>query len=395
MRLISKNRPSHAWKDVVAILGRSQVAVSRFEEVFANSVGAEYGIAFPHCRVAMQAVLETLSGPGPEVVMPAYTCTAVAHATLLAKKSPRFIDIDPITFNSPAEKFLERLNKNVGAIIPTHMYGTPGDLSALEQIDQPLLVLEDGALGLQKSWEARNSNLTVVTVYSFGSNKILSTVRGGIVVTRNREAADVLRAWRREHLRLVDLGERIRLCVQLLALKTAFLEWPYGVIDRMRNFSPFARYLDTRSLEVAEFPPDREYLFSGGQATIGKRQLAQRELFITRRQELARRYTETLRDIPGVETMELVSGSHYSHYALRVSARDERKFPQRMRNAGVEVGRTFDYLVADLPLYRKYIDQPLPEARRAVKEVVNLPNYPMLSDAQFERIVRAVRMASR
>lgn len=395
MKLISKNRPSHSLADIWRVAGEDLDAVRIFEQEFAHFVGASHAIVFPYCRVAMQMILELFATEGEEVLMPAYTCSVVAHAAARAKKVPRFLDIDPVTLNSPAEKFLARLNENVSAIIPTHMYGTPVDLSPLEAVDQPLLVIEDGSLGLQKAWKPQNPKLTTVTVYSFGSNKILSTVRGGIVVTHNAEIADRLQAYRDQRLSRATLSLHVRLLVEQVALEILFREAPYAVLDRLRGFGPLKKHLDTRSLEAYEFPEDAKYQFSGGQARIGTSQLRQARTFIARRQKLARRYTEALKDISGVEPMSLIPGSHYSHYALRVPRRDEKQFPQKMREAGIEVGKTFDYLVADLPLYKTYIDQDLPESRRAVSEVVNLPNYPALSDSQFERAVEAVKRTAK
>lgn len=389
MRLISKNRPSHSLGEVIRSARRARARA--FEETFAKKMQAPFAVAFPYCRVAIEALLEVAARPNSTVIVPAYTCSVVAHAVLKANMTPRFVDIQESDFNTPVADLLANVDATTSAIIPTHMYGMPVDLDPLEHYNSPLLVIEDGSLGMHPAWKSNNPNLTVATVYSFGSNKIISTVRGGIVVTHNADLAQKLRQWRDEKLHQPTFRDRLTLLIELAALTFAFSEVPYSVIDRLRNTSLLRNHLDTRSLSEASFPSNADFTFSGVQAALGLSQLSQIDSFIARRQAIAERYTQALSSVPGIIPMNLVSNSHYSHYALRVPNRDSRHFREKLRATGIESGATFDYLVPELPLYKSYAHTNFPVGSRIVRELVNLPNYPALTDQQVERIITAVQ----
>lgn len=390
--LISKNRPAHRTSEIALFPRRHPGAVEAFESAFATSVGAPCGIAFPFCRIAMKAVLEAARPGAPRVVLPAYTCVVVAHAVVLAGYEPSFVDIGLDDFNADAEALAERIDASVGAVIPTHMFGTPINLAALERrIERPLLFIEDGALGLHAAFRPTNPLVSSVSVYSFGSNKHLSTIRGGMVVTHDRELADRIRRQRGAALRSPGLRERLVNAVELTALTMIFTPHLYGFLDRFRSHPLLRSHLDTRSVEIPAFPPESTVAFSDALGALGLRQLAQRSAFLQARRAIAERYDAVLYGVGDLIPMRLVPESHLSHYVLRVPDRDHRHFPERMKILGVEVGRTLDYSVPDLLPYRRFADRPFPTSARAAAEVVNLPNYPALSSAHVDRIIDAVR----
>lgn len=393
--LISKNRPSHTVREIVVFLQRHQGVIEAFESSFAASVEAPYGIAFPFCRVAMKAVLDAVRPDAPRIVLPAYTCVVVAHAVVLAGYEPRFVDVQLEDFNASAEALAERIDASVGALIPTHMFGTPVDLASLEhRIKRPVFLLEDGALGLHPAYHPANPLIRAVTVYSFGSNKHLSTIRGGMVVTHDRELAERIRRQRDATLRRPDVRQRLVNAVELAALVTLFTPHFYVLLDRFRNHPRLTSHLDTRSVEVPTFPAESTIAFSNAQATLGLRQLAQRTAFIQARRAIAERYDSALRGFSDLIPMRLVPTSHLSHYALRVPDRDRRRFSERMKTLGVEIGRTLDYSVPDLPPYRRFADRPFPASARAAAEVVNLPNYPALSHEHVDHVIDATHRAA-
>lgn len=389
--MIAKNRPLHRWGEVFAF-SSSQDTVETFERRFSAAMGGTDGVLFPYARVAMQHVLQSALPPRSVVLLPAYTCAVVAHAIVAAGHRPRFLDIRASDFNTPTEAFLDALDSDVGAVIPTHMYGTPLDLQPLlEHLPPSVLLLEDGALGLHPAIRPLSPDMSAATIYSFGSNKHLSTIRGGMVVTHDHAFAERLRSHRDRHLKKTDWKTTILQYVEFAALHHLFAPALYSAVDALRSWGPIARRMDTRSLDEPAFPADAVFLPTSLQGVLGLSQLDQSHAFIERRRRLAERYTSALGSLSGVMTMSLDPKSHFSHYALRVERRDERKFGERMRAAGVEVGHTFDYVVPELRPYHHTADGAFPVASRVARELVNLPNYPALSDATAERVIDAVR----
>lgn len=389
--LIPKNRPSHTAGDILRLLRQPEGALREFEATFAAAMGAPEGIAFPYCRVAMRTVLETVQPLGERILLPAYSCSVVAHAVTLAGYQPRFVDIDA-SYDVPISAYGERWDTRTAAVIPTHMFGTPTHTAALEQfVTRPTLFIEDSALGLHPAFRPTNPLIRSVTVYSFGSNKPLSTIRGGMIVTHDTALAAQIRVARDRRLRASGGSEYIKNLLELLALDFLFHPIPYAFLDRFRHSRILASHLDTRSIDVAAFPSNAGIQLSDGIGAVGLAQLRQRHVFIERRRAFAVRYREALRNVSDLQVVSLPSTSHASHVLVRVPDRDRRKFRERLHTAGVEVGRTFDYALPDLRPYHAFDDQPFREARAAAAEGFNLPNYPALSDAHYARIIEAVR----
>src|SRR4026209_676103 len=94
-------RETRAVSEVLASGWVSQgPKVARFEQLFAERVGARAGVAPTSCTTAMHlALVLTGVGPGDEVICPSYTFIATANAVLYTGATPVFADIDPTTWN--------------------------------------------------------------------------------------------------------------------------------------------------------------------------------------------------------------------------------------------------------------------------------------------------------
>jgi len=74
-------------------------SVEKFEKEFANKFCAVDAVAFPYGRSAQWAFLSTIGMKNKKILMPAYTCSVVAHSIVLSGNTPQFIDIDLHDFN--------------------------------------------------------------------------------------------------------------------------------------------------------------------------------------------------------------------------------------------------------------------------------------------------------
>lgn len=395
-RLLPKNHPDHTLGEAIRMLSAGPGEVVRFESAFVEAVGARYGVAFPHCRVAIRTALQALRPPGHFVVVTAYTCIVVPHAIVLAGFAPRFVDIDPIDYNSHGEALLEAIDDRVGAVVTTQMYGTPVRMEALERgVARPLLIIEDAALSLHAAYRPPGGNLRAATVYSFDHNKILSTVSGGMLVTHDRDLADRVRALRDADLDRARVVDRFRFLVRFLGMTCLFHPTAYAAFDRLRDAPGVKGLHDTReSMDAPAFPRGAQLGMDPMQASLGFSQMAQRGRFLETRIQWARRYAAALPGISDLVPMPFNEGSHFSHYAVRIPERDRRRFRERMREAGVEAGRTLDYAIPEIPYYRPFAHRAFPLAARAAREVINLPNYPSLTEREFQRVLSAVAFAA-
>ena len=130
------------------------------EERFAQYHDAKYGVTCVNGTVALEIALKAMGiGEGDEVIVPAYTFIATASAAVMVGAIPKFVDIDPNTYNIDPSKIEEAITPNTKAIIPVHIGGCPANMDGILAVAKKygLMVLEDaaqavGASGGAKRW---------------------------------------------------------------------------------------------------------------------------------------------------------------------------------------------------------------------------------------------------
>ena len=131
-------------------------------------------------------------GRGDEVIVPAQTHTATAHAVELAGAKPVFIDCDSSTGNIDPQKIQEKISKKTKAICVVHFLGIPVDMKKINSIaskkKNKLFVLEDCALSLGASYNKVHTGLLGdAGVFSFYPAKHITTGEGGVLITKNKK----------------------------------------------------------------------------------------------------------------------------------------------------------------------------------------------------------------
>jgi dTDP-4-amino-4,6-dideoxygalactose transaminase len=244
--------------------------VERFERDFAAAVDAPIAIAVSSCTAALHISLVAAGvQPGDEVLVPALTFAASATAVEHAGGTPVFCDVEPGTLLIDLADAARRLTPRTRAVVPVHFGGLPCPMDELTAFASAhgLAVVEDAAHAVGALDEGRPvGSFDTLCCFSFYANKNLTTAEGGMITVRSDELADRLRTLR-QHGLSTDAWKRFA----------------------TKSFVP-------SELETLGF----KYNLTDLQASLGIHQLAKLEPFQARRDELARRYDEALRGLPGV-----------------------------------------------------------------------------------------------
>jgi perosamine synthetase len=168
-----------------------------FENAFAAWTCAPYVVSVSSCTAAMHLVYFVLGlGPGDEVIVPAQTHAATAHAVELTGAKAVFVDAERQTGNIDIAAIETQITARTRAICIVHYLGVPVDMMAVNAIARRhrLLVLEDCALAFgTKSDGVHAGLLGDVGCFSLYPVKHITTAEGGLIVTRDRAMADKLR----------------------------------------------------------------------------------------------------------------------------------------------------------------------------------------------------------
>ena len=167
--------------------------VDEFEQTMIDYTGAEACASCGSGTTALQiALLACGIGPGDEVIVPAMSHVATAHAVEYCGAKPVFADVDPKSGNISPESISTCLSKRTKAIIVVHFLGLPCEMDAINKIAQSVgaLVFEDAALALGAKYGNKMSgNLATAGCFSFYPIKHITSVEGGMVTTNDEELA--------------------------------------------------------------------------------------------------------------------------------------------------------------------------------------------------------------
>ena len=200
--LFGKPMIDHQEKDAVmgvmdgSILVHGPVA-TQFENKFASFTEAPNAVSVSSCTAGMHLIYFALGyGPGDEIIVPAQTHIATAHAVELTGAKPIFIDAAQKTGNIDIESIEPAINSKTKAIAIVHYLGVPVDMPKVVEIAKKhnLFLLEDCALAPG----AKVDNIHVglhgdAGVFSFYPVKHLTTAEGGMIILKNKDLAQKLK----------------------------------------------------------------------------------------------------------------------------------------------------------------------------------------------------------
>lgn len=342
-----------------------------FEREFASFVGGDvYALAVNSGTAGLHLALEAIGiGPGDEVITTTHTFTATAEVIRYLGAHPIFVDIDPQTFCIDPKEIEAAITQHTKAIIPVHYGGMCCDMDAIIAIarKRKLRVVEDAAHSLPTTWKGRlvGSLDTDAAVFSFYATKTLATGEGGMVVTRN-----------------VEIAKRVAIMRLHGISKDAF--------DRYSSRRPAWRY------EVVA--PGFKYNLTDIASAIGIEQLKKARDFHARRQALAARYDEALRDLPIVLPPRPSDRSAHAWHLYVIQLLDTAGISRDQfigEMAGAGVGTSVHFIPLHLhPYWRDaYALHPaqFPHATQVFNHIVSLPLYTRMTNVDQDRIISAIR----
>ena len=169
--------------------------VQELEQRIAEFLGVKHCIATCNGTVALEIAVRALGLSG-EVIVPAFTFVATAHALQWQGITPVFCDIDALTHNIDPDQVARMITPRTSGILGVHVWGRPCPVEALTETAHRhnLRLLFDAAHAFGCSYRGQMiGGLGDLEVFSFHATKFFNTFEGGAVVTQNDDLADVIR----------------------------------------------------------------------------------------------------------------------------------------------------------------------------------------------------------
>jgi dTDP-4-amino-4,6-dideoxy-D-glucose transaminase len=337
-------------------LSNSGSKLLAFESRLSEHFGGHHCVATCNATLALQITMRALGVSG-EVVLPAFTFVASAHAVAWERLTPAFADVEPETLCMGPTQAEERIGPDTAALLGVHLWGRHGDLDGLERLarERELPLVFDAAHALGCSVEGRPlAGFGDAAVVSFHATKVANSFEGGVVVTADPELADRVRA--------------------------------------MRNFG-----FDEESEEVEGLGTNAKLSEAG--AAMGLASLDALDDFLTANRANLAAYAEALADIPGVDLMPLAAPEETNCHHVTVLVdpdgagleRDELKAVLEAEN--VLARRYFHPGCHRVPPHDELPTPPLPVTERALERCLSLPTGTAVIPADAAAIGRLIRLA--
>ena len=169
-------------------------AVRLLEAKISEYIPIRYSFAFNSGRSAFLAILSALSlEKGDEVLLQAFTCNAAVNPIIWSGLKPVFVDIKKETLNIDPDDLERKITPKSRVVLVQHTFGLPADLQEIQEICQKhnLILIEDCAHSLGATYQGRKiGTFGKAAFFSFGRDKIISSVYGGMAVTNDSILAE-------------------------------------------------------------------------------------------------------------------------------------------------------------------------------------------------------------
>jgi perosamine synthetase len=335
-------------------------AIDRFEELFAERVGAPYAAAVSSGTAGLHLLCRIAGlGPGDEVITTPYSFAASANCFLYEGATPVFADVDPRTFNLDPAAVERAITERTRAVVAVDIFGYPCELEPLRELCD-----RHGMALVQDACEALGSEYRGAPVgshgpsaaFAFYPNKQITTGEGGVVTTHDEEVWLLLRGLRNQGR--ADGG---------------------GWLEHTRL--------------------GYNYRFDDVRAALGIGQLEKLDRILALRDEVAGRYTELLAGIDGVEPPLADDVDHRRSWFVYVvaldGAIDRERVIEELEADGVATSRYLPCIHLQ-PYMRErfgFREGLCPVAEDLGRRTLALPFFTQLEAEDQERVAESLRMA--
>ncbi len=374
--------------------------VEQLIDCFKDYLGAKEVFAFDSGRSALYRIVQSFNLPkGAGVMVPGFTCAAAVNPLIWAGLKPVFVDIDQ-SLNINQEDLVSKIRPGVKVVLAQHTFGLPLDMDFISRISQEneLLIIEDCAHSLGASWRGKlTGSWGQASFFSFGRDKIISSVFGGLAVLNDQNLVKTMKRFRKNTTLPSKKWIRQQLKHPLLVEKWIKPLYGYGEIGRkMLLFLQKTGWLSksmTREEKRGQFRPAKA--MPEAMAALALNQFLKLDKFNLHRQEIADFYRHELSDLP-LSLPSFNSERVYLKFPVILPDKDMAdKFIHRMRAEKIYLydgWRGSPIVPADTCLTAmKYLVGDCPTAEDICQRLVNLPTHININLSDAERMTKVIK----
>lgn len=316
--------------------------VNTLEKKFSEILKVEHCVAVDSGTAALHTALESLDlNREGKVIVPCHTYGSTALAVKQAGMETVLVDVEEETLGLDPEKVEEKIDGDTEAIIVAHLMGRAADMEEINRIaeENNVKVIEDAAQALGREYNGEKlGTLGDVGCFSFAWNKNITTGKGGLVATNDREIAE-------ESLKFSD----------------------YGI-------NPGKRF----EVEKTGY----NYRMDNIRAAIGLKQLEKLEKILEEKRRISKMYRQELGDTDVAPAETDGSGAFY------ILSGERDRLQDKLEEKGIGSRKLFPPLNRMKPFKQ---DSDFPVSEKLSRKGLVLPNYPEMSNQDVKEVCDTVK----
>lgn len=359
-----------------------------------DAVCERFGVT--HClpissgRAALALIYRVLRERHPdrdEIVVPAYTCYSVAAAAVRAGLKVRVCDIEPDSL-SYSPRALRALDfDRVLAVVSANLYGIPDRLPEIEAIVKAAgaYFIDDAAQAMGASIDGRHcGSFGDIGIYSLDKGKNITTLQGGLIVTRSDELAEALGA-AVQALPPPPRSQTLSYSAQLLAYSALLQPRLYWLPERLLDLGG--------TVYTTEYPMTR---YSPALAALALRLFHRLDELSEQRRRNAEGLRHRLQDTHSLAWPMPPQGARavYARLPALVPARLRADMLSALTSAGYGVSGSYPRSIQDVPELAPHLRSTTDSAavgRAVAQRLLTFPTHPYVGAPDLERMAALVR----
>ncbi len=340
--------------------------LQEFENKFSAFTKSKYGIGVSNATSALHLSLKSLGiGKGDEVIVPDMTFVATANSVLLSGATPVLADIDD-DMNLSVESIERSLTKKTKAIIPVHFAGKVCNIKKMKKIasSKGLALIEDCAHAIGAKLENQHvGTFGDAGCFSFYPTKNITTLEGGMVITKSQKIAESVKALRNHGI-----------TKSLLQRYSKGAPWDYDVVE-----------------------PGYNYRLDEVRAALGISQLTQIKKLNMLRRRAFEYYNQRLGDERGVLVPKLPKHEEHAYHLYIIKIQKEYgtsrdQLFKKLLSLGIRTSVHYKPLHRFTVLKKrgKVIDS-ITNAESTYHEIISLPMYPSITSKEQDYVIEGIK----
>ena len=386
------------WKE-----GREQKKLEkRFEKLYPGFQAFGFGSG----RTALWAVLKALGvKKGDEVLVPVPTCVVVPNAVLAAGAKPVFVDTEKNSVNLSLTDLKSKFTRRTRAVIVQHLFGYPDEVEKIKNWcqEKDIWLIEDCAQALGAMIRGKLvGSFGVAAIFSFGRDKIISSVNGGLAVIKKGPPAERLKKLYHS-LPYPSLAAMARGLLHPLlfavanplyfSLKLGKFSLGKGLVYLFQQLRLVKR--PVLPVELAgRLPASQRCRLAEAQAALAYHQFNKLKRNLSRRRKIASFYFNQLKQVPSVTLINQRRETKPAFLRFPILVDSPQMLIRFALERKVQLGNWYRPVIAPEGVELKkvgYRPGSCPHAENLSRRLVNLPTYPKMSMLEAERVVKALK----